>query len=360
MMNDYELLALDMEVTSMHKRGTVIEDLCLSSADGSTFFASFDQVDRDGRYKSFADYAKDMIDYIIGGRKKKVIIVAHNGICHDFLILIDNLDQCGLTDRLSEVLFFDTLPFFRKLYPKDKVDMKGLCKRFNVSNKRAHSAKGDSDSLAEVLRSKQVCLDNVREEDLWNLSKIRCSLEKYTEMDNQQKQARHHMKYVLGKNVSNAVIDRLIDNKITIRSLERRVRESKKGDFCAWFLNEATGRTTIDTSEATAVWNTFKIEDDPASEAEDNVVAVKYPIGAKGIYADRLKDDGITFDDLEKMYRENTEVDFKDKVIAIFATRNVRDKKGNESLGEAFAQKKSMSVKLYKYFEYRKTVTIKK
>lgn len=346
------ILILDMEVSSMHKLGTVVEDLSITPLNGSDGgFVSFERIDDRGLYQTFESYAGDMVDYIVGDGDVETVIAAHNGLAHDFLILLDNLSNMGISERLSQIRFLDTLPLFRRICPGTKIDLKSLCKRFGVDSKRAHSAKGDSDSLAAVLRSDAIERDAIKSSDLLPFSHVRRLMDNYTKMDYQQKQARHHMRYVFGKKVSDSTINKLTENGITVAKIREMVVSEPKKGFIKWMLESATRGTMTDTQEIEIMWTLFKPEEREET-VERPIIAVKYPFGGRGIYVKRLEEKGITLNVLKESYDSKTEDEFKKYVIEIFETKVEKDDRGNVSLGTNFVQKKSKAETLCAYFRH--------
>lgn len=392
------VLVLDMEVSNMHKMGTVIEDLSITPLDGSDEgFVSFERTNDIGLYQTFEDYANDMVDYILGDGRAETVIAAHNGSAHDFIILLDNLSTAGILQRLSDVRFLDTLPLFRRLCPNLKIDLKSLCVRFGVDSKRAHCAKGDSDALAAILRSDGVGRDVIDSAESLSFSQVRRLMDSYIKMDHQQKQARHHMRYVFGKRVSDQTINKLIENGITVAKIRNMVVSEPKKVFVRWMLGQATSDVMTDTAEVETMWSIFepegitersekdeggdrvvdrertgetdvkiKAEERAEIEGEDGIKVraepevvfesktstVKYPFGKKGIYSKRLDDDGWTLERLRRLYDAQTEGEFKRLVLKIFDTRVIQDDRGNTSLGIAFPQKKSKAEQLHAYFRH--------
>ena len=93
-----------------------------------------------------------MVDFINAHSTSSdtVTIIAHNGDAFDFLIFRRLLKEYNIHPK-CRLEYFDTLRFAQKLIPRlYSFSQENLCKQFHITNKAAHRAYGDTESLVKV------------------------------------------------------------------------------------------------------------------------------------------------------------------------------------------------------------------
>lgn len=94
--------------------------------------------------------------------KGPIYIIAHNGLCFDFIFFRKMINQYNNTngvktrntgikqDLIKRFKYIDTMLLARFLIPNDRVSQPILCNRFRVTNTDEHRSMGDVKSLMDL------------------------------------------------------------------------------------------------------------------------------------------------------------------------------------------------------------------
>jgi len=161
---------LDMEVKMEEgKIGKEIYDLALVFSENHEefleFLSCFLSKRKDGKrvLMTFSEYCSHLVDSLnilkLENPGRRIIIVAHNGIMHDFPIIFNNLETRSMLDVFKDCYFLDSIKFFKR-FNKDHVNptiesfsQEKLFFSYLQKNYFAHAASTDARALCELFNS---------------------------------------------------------------------------------------------------------------------------------------------------------------------------------------------------------------